>query len=189
MNKEEYRKLLLTKEWKSKRQSILERDSYKCTRCGSIDKLNIHHIKYIRGRNAWEYDNSLLITLCYKCHSEIHNRSWEKDKKETFIMIHSTEGLEWLTEFNSLRDLQVFMYMVEFQEPKSKIIIFSSLQIQECAKFLNCTEKTIRNSISSLIGTKFLKRLAMHNYISNPLTFYKGGTLGLHTSIQLWEKY
>lgn len=108
---------------------------------------------------------------------------------ERFMFARTTEGLEWLTEFNSLRDLQVFMYMVEFQEPKSKIIIFSSLQIQECAKFLNCTEKTIRNSISSLIGTKFLKRLAMHNYISNPLTFYKGGTLGLHTSIQLWEKY
>ena len=104
-------------------------------------------------------------------------------------MVNLTNKLEWLTEFNSLRDLQVFMYMVEFQEPKSKIIIFSSLQIQECAKFLNCTEKTIRNSISSLIGTKFLKRLAMHNYISNPLTFYKGGTLGLQTAIQLWEKY
>lgn len=112
-----------------------------------------------------------------------------KKDNERFLFARTTEGLEWITDFKNLRDLQVFMYLVEFQEPKSKIIIFSSLQIQECAKFLNCTEKTVRNSISSLIETAFLKRVAMHNYISNPYTFYKGGSLGLQTLIQLWENY
>lgn len=112
-----------------------------------------------------------------------------KVDNERFLFARTTEGLEWIQDFKNLRDLQVFMYMVEFQEPKSKIIIFSGLQIEECAKFFNCDAKTIRNSISSLINTKFLKRIAMYNYVSSPYTFYKGGTLGLRTLIDVWNKY
>ena len=35
-------------------------------------KLNVHHKFYVLGRNAWEYEDSSLITLCDKCHSQIH---------------------------------------------------------------------------------------------------------------------
>lgn len=77
--------------------------------------------------------------------------------------------------------------MVEFQEPKSGVIIFTGLQIKECAKFFDCTEKTIRNSISSLINTKFLKRIEANNYYSSPYTFYKGGSLVLKQRIHVWE--
>ena len=108
---------------------------------------------------------------------------------ERFLFARTTQGLEWITEFCNLRDLQVLMYLVEFQEPKSRVIMFTKLQIDECAMFLNCTEKTIRNSISSLIRSGFLKRICSHNYISNPYTFYKGGTSGLQQSIDLWNQY
>ena len=114
-----------------------------------------------------------------------------KSKKidERFLFARTTEGLEWLTEFRNLRDLQVLMYLVEFQEPKSGVIIFTKLQIVECANFFNCTEKTIRNSISSLLKTKYLKRLARSNFISSPYCFYKGGSKGLINLIELWKKY
>ena len=34
--------------------------------------LNIHHKYYLLGKNAWEYDNDALITLCVSCHMSEH---------------------------------------------------------------------------------------------------------------------
>ena len=38
-------------------------------------KLNVHHKYYLVGKNAWEYDDDVLITLCDKCHTQIHKCS------------------------------------------------------------------------------------------------------------------
>ena len=104
---------------------------------------------------------------------------------EKFFFARTTEGLEWIREFRTLRDLQVLMYLVEFQEIKSDVIIFTSLQVKECAIFFGCSIKTVRNSISRLIESNFLKRIAKSNYISNPMSFYKGGTKGFKSSLEL----
>lgn len=37
--------------------------------------LNIHHKFYIIDKNAWEYDDNVLITLCSTCHKAEHERS------------------------------------------------------------------------------------------------------------------
>lgn len=34
--------------------------------------LHIHHKYYIKGYQAWEYNNEVLITLCEICHDEMH---------------------------------------------------------------------------------------------------------------------
>ena len=34
--------------------------------------LAVHHKRYIVGRNAWEYDDDDLVTLCQDCHSKVH---------------------------------------------------------------------------------------------------------------------
>lgn len=106
---------------------------------------------------------------------------------EKFLFARTTEGLEWINDFKNIQDLKTLMYMVEFQEPKSGVIIFTSLQIKECAAFFKCAEKTVRNSISNLITTGFLKRIAPNNYYSNPYTFYKGGSKILLERIKVWN--
>ena len=125
------------------------------------------------------YETGEIITVT-TVKTEKHN--------ENFLFARTTEGLEWLNDFKNLQDLKTFMYMVEFQEPKSGVIIFTGLQIKECAKFFNCTEKTIRNSISNLILTGFLKRIEANNYFSNPYTFYKGGSSVIKERIKSWNK-
>jgi 5-methylcytosine-specific restriction endonuclease McrA len=37
--------------------------------------LQIHHKKYIQGKKLWEYESDDLITLCNKCHNEVHIRN------------------------------------------------------------------------------------------------------------------
>lgn len=36
--------------------------------------LNMHHKYYIKGKLPWEYSDSALLTVCHKCHSEIHEK-------------------------------------------------------------------------------------------------------------------
>lgn len=36
--------------------------------------LNIHHKSYITNHNAWEYENSNLVTLCESCHQKEHEQ-------------------------------------------------------------------------------------------------------------------
>ena len=73
-----YGAALFDPRWKSKRKERLERDQNKCVICKSDDNLQIHHRQYHFSRtlnvfkNPWEYDNSLMITLCESCHQKGH---------------------------------------------------------------------------------------------------------------------
>jgi 5-methylcytosine-specific restriction endonuclease McrA len=61
----------LTK-WNIRRVQILNRDEFKCVKCGSPDALQIHHIKYYNKLQYWEYPDSYLETLCATCHTKEH---------------------------------------------------------------------------------------------------------------------
>ena len=59
--------------WQKKRLQIFERDNFKCFLCGNSKiTLNAHHVIYIDGYDPWDYKDELLVTLCEKCHAEIH---------------------------------------------------------------------------------------------------------------------
>lgn len=79
-----YSEQLKTKEWARKRKKIMTRDSFMCTACNSKEDLCVHHTIYIKGRFAWEYKDSLLITLCNKCHHEYHSHHEVEVVKDTF---------------------------------------------------------------------------------------------------------
>jgi 5-methylcytosine-specific restriction endonuclease McrA len=52
------------------RRLILERDSWRCQKCGSSRNLDVHHI---RRRSALGDDTEVnLITLCRACHQFLH---------------------------------------------------------------------------------------------------------------------
>ncbi|NML55826.1 HNH endonuclease [Chryseobacterium cheonjiense] len=71
--------------WKEFRDSIIESDGYKCSICGKESSktiLQVHHTKYIKGRNLWEYASEDCVTLCKSCHAMEHgkikpNYGWE----------------------------------------------------------------------------------------------------------------
>ena len=50
--------------------------------------LNIHHKYYIKGRKPWEYDNDALVTLCEKCHKEIHEKEKIPVKDENYSLLY-----------------------------------------------------------------------------------------------------
>ena len=64
-----YSELLKSPKWQKKKNSILDRDKYKCQHCGDEEKsLHVHHLIYTSGKKPWEYPDDCLITYCCDCH-------------------------------------------------------------------------------------------------------------------------
>jgi len=65
----EYSKKLKDPRWQKTRLKIFERDDWACRQCGD-DKstLHVHHRRYLKGREPWEYPDVGLVTLCEDCH-------------------------------------------------------------------------------------------------------------------------
>lgn len=75
-----YEQQLQTPQWLAKREEIMRRDWYMCTKCMSTKNLQVHHKKYQPGKMAWEYEGWFaldLVTLCRKCHCEEHGIPYE----------------------------------------------------------------------------------------------------------------
>lgn len=71
MEKKSYPERLAEPKWQRKRLEILNRDNWTCQHCGDkTTQLEIHHLEYFEGHQAWEYDDDSLITICHKCHGE-----------------------------------------------------------------------------------------------------------------------
>lgn len=72
----------------------MQRDDYKCIRCGSADKtLNVHHAYYVTGRMPWQYPSFSLSTLCYQCHKAGHESA---ESEEDFAFEVWEQEIEWL---------------------------------------------------------------------------------------------
>lgn len=72
-NEMNYSEKLKDPRWQRKRLEIMERDGFKCVRCGNGEKtLNVHHLAYKWKLKPWEYPNNWLQTLCEPCHECLH---------------------------------------------------------------------------------------------------------------------
>ncbi|HFE9701450.1 TPA: HNH endonuclease [Clostridium perfringens] len=58
-----------TKKWHTLREYVLSKH-HVCERCGSIDKLQVHHIYKVNTNDiSMAYDITNLCVLCHKCHT------------------------------------------------------------------------------------------------------------------------
>ena len=57
--------------WAAVRLRVIERDGYRCTRCGKAGRLEVHHEVPV-GMIDDPYAESNLRTLCRRCHIDVH---------------------------------------------------------------------------------------------------------------------
>ena len=55
--------------------SILEKNNFSCSRCGSKTKLCVHHVQRVEISDAKYLDESNLTVLCKKCHMSYHREA------------------------------------------------------------------------------------------------------------------
>jgi 5-methylcytosine-specific restriction endonuclease McrA len=68
----EYDEYMLSEDWQYVRKQVFKRDSYKCKMCGLFAS-DCHHESYDNfGSGDWDEIDDC-ISLCHKCHNEIHN--------------------------------------------------------------------------------------------------------------------
>jgi len=74
----DYGAYLKTKKWAKIRLLVLKRDNNKCRICEGKGLLHIHHLTYEHLFNETAHLNDL-VTLCEKCHNDIHGRKGGKN--------------------------------------------------------------------------------------------------------------
>jgi 5-methylcytosine-specific restriction endonuclease McrA len=67
-------------------QQVLERDSWRCQVCGSMQQLQVHHLKR-RSQSGSDVEQNL-ITLCAECHEQVHRKAWRKERLRWLTRLH-----------------------------------------------------------------------------------------------------
>ena len=65
---------------------VLARDNNQCTTCHIENTLQIHHIKPVKYFPQLYLDIDNCITLCKKCHKELHKKLKENEKMEALYI-------------------------------------------------------------------------------------------------------
>lgn len=68
-----YPQFLRSDYWQKVRKLVLERDGYKCKRCGSTENLRVHHKTYKHHNSELKHLEDL-VTVCDFCHNVIHGK-------------------------------------------------------------------------------------------------------------------
>lgn len=80
--------------WQKRRLEMLESAGYCCQQCSAEDKtLHVHHRRYFRGRDPWDYPDELLKVLCQECHQEV---SEILDSFKSLLAEMELDDLLWL---------------------------------------------------------------------------------------------
>jgi 5-methylcytosine-specific restriction endonuclease McrA len=59
-----------SKSYRELHRQVLERDGWRCQVCGSMQNLQVHHLRFRSQSGSDEEHN--LITLCAECHEQMH---------------------------------------------------------------------------------------------------------------------
>jgi len=125
--------------WQKKRLEIFNRDEFKCKKCGNTkETLNIHHIKYIKDKEPWDYPNELLTTLCEDCHKiieELRKNEFFKNFNEITIYRPSNQHNPD-HDFFIISSLLVSFLMIRKNKSPIDGFLFIKKDIDELIKYL-----------------------------------------------------
>ena len=99
-----YKNLLKSPQWQRKRLEIFNRDNFTCQCCKSKNKeLHVHHLQYKKGVLPQDYENEMLVTLCFDCHDFAHNELQKIASLMSFFVL--TKGIDFIDLQSKLEKL------------------------------------------------------------------------------------
>lgn len=148
-NKKSYSEKLRDPRWQKKRLEILNRDHFRCRHCqDDKNTLHVHHLKYSKGKDPWDYENGFLITICETCHRNEHDlRQYAESElintlKFGGFSVNDLENLTAIAECND--DHDIIRYLLE------KVGLVCGLNKENCTDLadyaLSIFEKEVNNA-------------------------------------------
>lgn len=120
-----YAEKLKDPRWQKKRLEILSRDYFMCKICGDeSNTLHVHHKIYEYGKDPWDYDNSLLVTLCADCHESEGDFIKEYSK----LLIDTLKKSEFIAD--DWREIASGVYYSRLAYPSYVVATIISLVLQ-----------------------------------------------------------
>lgn len=89
---QEYIDYINSDEWAKIRNKVLIRDNFKCSLCGNMRNLQVHHLNYNHFMNE---ENHLedLMTLCNECHEKIEKQKEKQDNTNNNYLQEKQENI------------------------------------------------------------------------------------------------
>jgi hypothetical protein len=76
--------------WQRRRLEVLSANGFQCSSCSTEDvTLHVHHKRYVKGRQVWEYPDAELAVLCENCHEQFHE--WKAMLDELLTMVPTSD--------------------------------------------------------------------------------------------------
>lgn len=132
--------------WQKLRLRMLDRADYKCANCNDTEThLHVHHKQYIKGRKAWEYEDSNFEVLCDACHENAH---YFKDSLNSVLAQLPSELLD------QIRDLVAgfYSYYVDYKS------VVSNFDAFETGDIANVIQNTLFTSEMEILKAAILNR-------------------------------
>lgn len=86
----QYREYMHSDAWQRRRRRAIKRAGYACQRCGTGERLEVHHLTYARLGKERPAD---LMVLCHACHAAEHARTRPRRDPLTAIVKRITRHL------------------------------------------------------------------------------------------------
>lgn len=120
---DKYQEYLKSQKWNEIKNLVFKRDKYICQGCLTETKnLQAHHLTYDRIYNEMCFD---LITLCRKCHCNIHDMDsvddylemYKPNKNETIYRLNGSVVVGYKDEYS--KQIKNFMNIMELNKIKN----------------------------------------------------------------------
>lgn len=183
-----YNAYLQSKHWKEFRAKIIEERGC-CEKCGSTERLHIHHVTY---DNLGKEKPDDVMCLCNSCHYKIHdcpplkprsNAYFVKLYKTNLIQIASEKAKEKKLDLN---EAGLFFMLISISGWQTPYIMHPETnKLMSCsaiADFLGLSRKNTFNLIERLISKGMISKVYNGNgranhYMINPNVAFWGKTI------------
>ncbi len=148
--------------WQRRRLEIMQRDNFRCRKCGDSETtLNVHHAYYVKARKPWEYPDDALATLCEPCHEsleqakrEIGQQLADMPPEMVWAMLGFAKVL-WLQKHSVAGDDTKTVALDSLGEKVGALCV-STMNNQElldcCIEYLRRSEANGRWSLAGILG-------------------------------------
>jgi len=106
MSRTTYSEKLRDPKWQRRRLEMFTLADWKCQRCANPhEELHVHHTRYFKGREPWEYEDQWLRVLCAKCHAAEHPDKPTKPQAVKGSVFKRRSRVHYITLHEDLYDL------------------------------------------------------------------------------------